>query len=312
MLKKQKWSNIIDNKLVFYPRKLNNDVEVKNVKYDQQLKKTIEFIGQHLDETLSLDKLSEISCISKFHFHRLFTAFTGLSLQQYIRWLRLKRAAHQLIVDKNQSIITIAINAGFESHEAFSRAFKKTCGLNPSQYRKNGGWSYWEKSPYCLPQPSETKLNVDVKTIQQIRLAVMEHRGDPMLVGETVNQLVTWAKKQTINVKPKPGEAFALGYDDPKTTAAAEFRLDLGIKVPENLQLTGVVEKYLPAGRYAVAMHHGSRENISDTVYYLYRDWLTHSGEQLGDLPCVFCYYNFDHEVAETELLTECWLLLKD
>src|ERR1700733_11484323 len=120
--------------------------------YHQRLKKIIEYIGQHLDEELSLESLSDIFHISKFHFHRLFTAFTGLSLQQYIRWLRLKRAAHQLIVNKDQSIINIAINAGFESHEAFSRAFKKACGFTPSQYRRNSSWSHWEKSPYCLPK----------------------------------------------------------------------------------------------------------------------------------------------------------------
>lgn len=50
---------------------------------------------------------------------------------------------------------------------------------------------------------------------------------------------------------------------------------------------------------------------MSDMIYAMYRDWLPSSGEELGDLPCIFCYYNFEHEVAETELLTECWLLLK-
>ena len=71
--------------------------------YHKQLQKVIDSIGQHLDEKISLESLSDISCLSKFHFHRLFTAFIGLFLYQYIRWLRLKRAAHQLIVDKDQS-----------------------------------------------------------------------------------------------------------------------------------------------------------------------------------------------------------------
>lgn len=68
--------------------------------YEHQLQKVIDYIGKHLDEKLTLDQLSDVACFSKYHFHRIFTAFTGLSLQQYIRWLRLKRAAHQLIVYK--------------------------------------------------------------------------------------------------------------------------------------------------------------------------------------------------------------------
>lgn len=280
--------------------------------YHQKLTRVISFIGEHLDADISLETLSEKFAISKFHFHRLFTAFTGLSLHQYIRWLRLKRAAHQLIVNKDQAIINIAINAGFESHEAFSRAFKKECGLSPSQFRQGSSWSCWEEPPYCLSKRGETYMKVDIKNLNKIRLAIVEHRGDPNLVGESVNKLISWAKSQTINLKPKPGEAFAIAYDDPKTTPAGDFRLDLGIKIPENLQVQGeVVEKYIPAGRYAVAMHKGSHSNLSDTVYAIYREWLPNSKEELGDFPCVFCYHNFEHEVAETELLTECWILLK-
>ncbi|MCC5015124.1 MULTISPECIES: AraC family transcriptional regulator [unclassified Legionella] len=280
--------------------------------YERQLKKVIEFIGKHLDEKLTLNQLSDIACFSKYHFHRLFTAYTGLSLQQYVRWLRLKRAAHQLIVNKDKSIIEIAINAGFESHESFTRAFKQACHLNPSEFRAQSSWQVWEQQPYCLPKQGEMTMNVTIKNIAARRLAVLEHRGDPQKVGDSVNRLINWAKAQTINLKPKAGEAFGFAYDDPQTTPAAEFRFDLGITVPEQLKLEGeIIEKRLPAGRYAVATHKGSRNTIGDTVYGLYRDWLPESGEELGNLPCIFCYYNFDHEVAETELITECWLLLK-
>lgn len=281
--------------------------------YQQRLAKVINFIGQNLDKEISLESISEVFCVSKFHFHRLFTAFTGLSLQQYIRWLRLKRAAHQLKIDKDQSIINIAIRAGFESHEAFSRAFKKACGQNPSQYRNNSDNTYWEKSPYFLPREDKTNMNIEIKNINEIRLAMVEHQGDPNLVTDSVNQLIAWAKAQAISLKPKAGEAFGFGYNDPHTTPAAEFRLDLGIKIPKNLKLESnvIVEKFIPSGRYAVVMHKGSRNNLGETIYPIYRDWLPNSGEQLGDFPCIFCYYNFDHEVAETELLTECWFLLE-
>jgi AraC family transcriptional regulator len=280
--------------------------------YQKQLRKVIDFIGQHLDEELSLENLSDISHISKFHFHRLFTAFIGLSLYQYIKWLRLKRAAHQLIINKDQSIINIAINAGFESHEAFSRAFKKACGISPSQYRHGSSWSHWEQSPYCLPKEGKSDMKVDIRNIDKIRLAVVEHKGDPKFVADSVNKLISWSRAQSINLKPKPGEAFGFGYDDPKTTPPSDFRMDICIKIPENLKLDGdIIEKYIPAGRYAVAMHKGSHDTLDETIYPIYREWLPNSGEELGDFPCIFSYYNFEHEVAETELLTECWVLLK-
>lgn len=282
------------------------------MKYANRLQKAVDYIGTRLDTPISLDEISAHSCLSKYHFHRLFTAFTGLSLHQYIRWLRLKRAAHQLIAYKEQSILTIAINAGFDSHEAFSRAFKKTCGLSPAQYRSSHDGSYWSKPPYCIPNSGSRKMNVEIRTIDKTKLAVIEHRGNPNAMAQSINKLITWAKNQPIDLKPRPGDAFGFAYDDPNTTPPENFRFDLALRVPNNFNLNQeVVEKYLPQGRYAVALHEGSHSRIGDTVYRLYRDWLPQSNEQLGELPCIFCYLNFEHEVAETELQTECWLLLE-
>lgn len=280
--------------------------------YKKRINRVVDFIGEHLDDELTLDTLSQVACFSKYHFHRLFTAYTGLSLQQYIKWLRLKRAAHQLIVERDNTIINIALDAGFESHESFTRAFKQSCGENPTDFRLKSSWHTWEAPPYSLPKGDTNMINVSIKELPARRLAVIEHYGDPKKVGESVSKLIAWAKAQPVNLKPKPGEAFGFGYGDPKEVPAEEFRFDLAITIPQTLKLDGeVIEKQLPAGRYAVIFHKGSREAISEKIYWLYRDWLPQSGEELGDLPCIFCYYNFDHEVAETELITEVWLLLK-
>lgn len=284
------------------------------MRYGQPLEKVIEFIGKHLDEKLTLTQLSKVACFSKYHFHRLFTAYTGLPLQQYIRWLRLKRAAHQLKIERNKTIIEVAIHAGFESHEAFTRAFKQICGVSPSEFRAHSSGYVWDKPPYCLPKSKgEIMMNIVIKDLPAKRLAVLEHRGDPKKLDDSINKLIDWAKSHPLDLKPKIGEAFGFAYDDPTTTEPAEFRFDLGIIVPEQLKIDegDIIERHLPSGRYAIAIHKGSRDTISETVYGLYRDWLPNTDEELGDLPCIFCYYNFDHEVAETELLTECWLFLK-
>jgi AraC family transcriptional regulator len=278
--------------------------------YEERIKRVIEFIGKHLNETLSLEELSHVACFSKYHFHRLFTAYTGLSLKQFIKDLRLKRAAHQLIVENDASIIEIALDAGFESHESFSRAFKQRCGLNPTDFRKKVCWDAWKTSSYSLLKQGEKMMNVTIKNMPSRHLAVLEHHGDPQKLGESVNKLLSWLK--THNLILSPGEAFGFAHEDPKLVSPEKFRFDLAITVPRTTKLSNdIIAKDLPAGRYAVAVHKGSREHIGDTVYPLYRDWLPQSNEELADFPCIFCYYNFDHEVAETELLTEVWLLLK-
>jgi AraC family transcriptional regulator len=280
--------------------------------YKERVDRVIDFIGKHLDEELELDELYRIACFSKYHFHRLFTAYTGLPLMNYIKWLRLKRAAHQLIVHKEETIINIALDAGFESHESFARAFKQVCGQSPSEFRRERNWESFENPPQPMHIKGEKIMTITIKELPAKRVAVMEHHGDPMRLSDTLDKLITWAKAQPINLKPKAGEAFGFGYHDPREVKPEEFRFDLALSVPQDFKLNDqVTERTLPAGRYAVTMHKGSRDNIGDTIYSIYRDWLPQSGEELGDLPCIFCYYNFDYEVAETESLTEIWVLLK-
>src|SRR5688572_15222806 len=112
--------------------------------YKQRIDRVVDFIGKNLDADFTLNQLSDISCFSKFHFHRLFTAYTGLSLHKYIRWLRLKRAAHQLIIEKGKHIINIALDAGFKTHESFARAFRQICGKTPAKFKAEPNWHKWE------------------------------------------------------------------------------------------------------------------------------------------------------------------------
>lgn len=280
--------------------------------YEDRINQVINFIGLNIDSELSLEQLSEVACFSKHHFHRLFTAYTGLSLQQYIKWLRLKRAAHQLNTYKGRNILEIALSAGYETHESFARAFKKSCGVSPNDFRKRPNWDLWSQPPYSLPLKQETTMNVTIKELPAKRLAVMEHHGDFKKLGETVDTMRNWVRSQTVDLRPGDDNRFGFAYNDPRTTPADEFRHDLCVVVPESLKIDGCVkEGHLPAGRYAIIVHKGSRENLGDTVDILYKEWLPRSGEELADLPCVFCYRNLEHDVAETELVTDVMLLLK-
>jgi len=78
---------------------------------------------------MSLDTLYQIAHFSKFHFHRQFTGYTGITVNRFIQLMRLKRATYRLAFDKDQKIIDIALDAQFENPESFSRAFKQASAL---------------------------------------------------------------------------------------------------------------------------------------------------------------------------------------
>ena len=280
--------------------------------YKERITRVIEVIDNNLGTNLNLDDLSSIACFSKYHFHRIFTAYTGVSLQYYIKWKRLKRAASDLVVKKNKPIIEIAMDAGFDSHESFSRSFKKICSQTPSNFRSSPNWNVWDGLSCLVINEGENVMNVEIKNLSERRLALVEHHGDYKKLENSVSKLILWAKRQNIDLLPKPKESFGFAYNDPKKTEAKDFRFDIAVTIPQNFKLDGeVLEKRLPEGRYAIVMHKGSRKDIDQTIYRLYRQWLPRSGEEPGNLPCIFCYHNFDHEVKEADAITEIWLLLK-
>ncbi|MFK5949390.1 MAG: helix-turn-helix domain-containing protein [Methylococcales bacterium] len=71
------------------------------------------------------EKLSQVACFSKFHFHRQFTEYMGITVSKFILISRLKQASYQLVYQSHLKIIAIALQANFEKPESFSRVFKK-------------------------------------------------------------------------------------------------------------------------------------------------------------------------------------------
>jgi AraC family transcriptional regulator len=103
----------------------------------KQIQPVVAYAAQHLDEDVSLDALAELAGLSKFHLHRLFLAAAGETPKQFTLRLRLARAAAMLLATRD-SVLDIALACGFQSHEAFSRAFRHALGIAPSAYRARG------------------------------------------------------------------------------------------------------------------------------------------------------------------------------
>jgi AraC family transcriptional regulator len=101
------------------------------------VQKAIWFVEGHSREPISLEQIAQACKVSAFHLTRAFAAATGLSLIRYVRARRLSEAA-RLLAQGAENILSIAIGAGYGSHEAFTRAFRDQFGLTPEQVRAQG------------------------------------------------------------------------------------------------------------------------------------------------------------------------------
>src|SRR5678815_4053053 len=114
---------------------------VTNMQLVEEYSETIEdvmlYIRTHIHEPLNREVLAEVAGFSVPHFHRVFTAQVGESAVSYVHRLRMERAGRKLRMGA-VDITEVARAAGYESHAAFSKAFRQQFGISPSEFRQLG------------------------------------------------------------------------------------------------------------------------------------------------------------------------------
>ena len=253
--------------------------------YSARISHTLSYILKNLDTDLDLDHLSRVANTSKFHFHRQFSASTGISLHKFIQLSRLQAASMQLVFNPTASITQIALEAGYENTESFSRAFKKVHGQTPSFFRKSPTWKDWQTKPLVPPSIGESSMKHKVEIIDfpQKLVAALEHRGTENQVLTSSKRLVEWRKQNGLS--PDRGKTFAIYYNDPNSTPPKE----------------------IPAGRCAKVRHFGPRNNIA-AADYLYREWLPASSHQVRDAPLFFHFINVGPQVQPQDMIADVYL----
>lgn len=152
---------------------------------------------------------------------------------------------------------------------------------------------------------------VHIVSFPETRVAAIEHRDDPELIGNTIRRFITWRKQNKL--PPKVSSTFNILYNHPEEVSAKEYRMDICVATDHDRTdpEVGIVDKTIPAGRCAVLRHVGSDEALDKSVRYLYAQWLPGSGEEPRDFPVFFQCIKFYPDVPESEAITDVFLPVK-
>jgi AraC family transcriptional regulator len=286
--------------------------------YRSRFQKVLEYIDTHLADELDVDRLSDVAAYSKHHFVRQFAELFGMGVYKYVQLSRLKRAAQRLAFRADQSVTDIALDSGYDNAESFSRAFKKSNGQTPSEFRRQPQWTPWHETIQALADLRIQHMHkpihahhVQLVTVDAIKIAVLEHRGDPHLLGDSIRTFIAWRKQHQLH--PSRHATFNLLYDDPEQVPPEAYRFDLCVAFDRQLEpnTSGIVAKTIPAGRCAVLRHLGSDDTLGQSIAWLYAQWLPASGEEPRDFPLYLQRVRFFPDVAEHEAVTDIFLPLK-
>jgi len=287
--------------------------------YHGRMQRVLDYIDQHLDGDLDLERLSSVAAFSKFHFHRQFAATFEMSVHRYVQLARMKRASQRLAHGNAESVTDIAMDAGYDAPDAFARAFRRRLGQSPSSFRKSPEWEPWlmafgplDTARNKLMQIIFTPEDVTIRDLPPRPVAIMEHRGDRATIGATRERFMAWRK--AAGLSPETSPTFMIFRSERCPANPADYSMDLcigtdhPIAADDELMKAGVI----PGGRCAVLRYPGNTNNLEPAALYLYRDWLPASGEEAGDFPM----YSRRQlllipEVGAHEVIVELFLPLK-
>jgi AraC family transcriptional regulator len=263
--------------------------------YHERILRVLTHIQEHLDEALDLEELARVACFSSFHFHRVFAAMTGETIADHVRRLRLERAAMGLRSGA-KPVIQVALDAGYEAHAAFTRAFKTAYGASPAKFRRATGPIAIRNAPsgvHFQPGVPLTTFNTNhlttkimkviTKKIKPLRVAYLRHVGPYENVKQTGFDLV--ARLSADQQIRKRSVHIGIGHDNPAVTPAAELRYDACITIDEDYQpKQPVAVQTIAGGDYAVAKNCPVGK-MKEAYQYLFGKWLARSSRELRPVP---------------------------
>ena len=285
--------------------------------YHARMQRVLDHIDRHPDGDLGLDALSAVAAFSKHHFHRQFKAIFGLSVHRYVHLVRMKRASHRLAFRSGARVTDVALDAGYEAPEAFARAFRQSFGQLPSDFRKSPAWEPWLAALGPLTDARSRFMNspysaedVRIVSVPATPVAIMEHRGDPNRLGDTIRRFIQWRKAN--GVRPATSATFTVFHVDPEKSAPEDYHIDLCAGTDRTFPAgDGVLAGLIPAGRCAVIRVIGSSDDLRPVAQFLYGRWLPASGEEARDFPLYAERVRFFPDVPEHEAVTDLFLPLR-
>lgn len=268
--------------------------------YEARLLRVVDYIHDHPAGDLSLDALSDVAALSRFHFHRVYRAMTGETAAQAVRRIRMYRASAAL-VQTGESFAVIAAQVGYPNLASFTRAFGETYGMSPAAFRKRGELRPF--TPNRIPEIIMT-LPVIIRTEPDRRLGAIGHKGAYHEIGRAFDKLV--ASMASHGLFAHAGKMIGVYYDDPASTALADLRSHAAFEITDDVPLPSPIETLkLAGGRHAVMTHKGPYAGLPAAYDQLFSVWLPKSGEEPGNAPIFEVYLNSPMDTAPEELLTE-------
>lgn len=272
--------------------------------------KTIWLIESHFGVNLTLDDMAANAGVSRTYLSRIFPLATGYSISGYTRARRLSEAAKAL-AEGAPDILSVALDAGYGSHEAFTRAFRDQFGMTPAALRQRRSVAGIALVG-ALPMQADVAVTLSPPRIEAMparRFAGMLERHDMSQTNTIPQQWQKFGPYIGHIGGAIPGSAYGIVRD----SDGFSCNYLCGVEIRSSAELPpGFVTLDLPARRWARIRHSGHISTIRSTVLAIYDQWLPGSGERQAEGASFVEYYGAEFDAASGLGTCEIWIGLVD
>ncbi|MFA8434372.1 MAG: GyrI-like domain-containing protein [Marinifilaceae bacterium] len=298
--------------------------------YLQRINRVMDHIENNLDKELSLEIIAGVAHFSPYHFHRIFSSFTGEALNQFIKRKRIEKAGRLLLINPTQPIGEIACDCGFNSSAVFCRNFRNHFGMTTQEFRatwpsdfsknhqpngKNDQLCESSIAYICNVKQNEKwknimEQNIAIKEMPALNLIYIRHIGQFQLIGKAYEKLFNWAGPRGL-INPPHTKGVTVYHDDPKITDLEKVQQSACITIEQDVTVEGEIGKMnLPANKCAVGSFEIGQEEF-ETAWSTTCGWVTENGYQPIDSAPYEIYYNDHKQHPEGKFIVDICIPVK-
>jgi AraC family transcriptional regulator len=316
--------------------------ELLRKEYEARINRAIDFVYANYSRDFDFGEMADAANFSRFHFHRLFLAFTGETPAEFTRRYRLARAAGFLGSAPGLGVTEIALACGFSGSSAFARAFKDRYGVSASEWRdgkravardSNGGevggkgsetvgnggdapgkggkahagaGGYHDGIDHSERRNVMERLEykIEVKELPAMTVAYARHLGPYGAINEAFERLFKWAGPRGLVAADT--KVLATFHDDTDVTPEDKLRSDACITVPAGTEVGADIGlKTIPGGKFAVGHFELRSDQFGQAWNAIMGEWMPSSGYQPDDRMCYELYLNDHTEHPEGKFIVD-------
>ncbi|MFQ8009837.1 GyrI-like domain-containing protein [Bacillus sp. NIO_002] len=281
----------------------------------KRMNSALTYIEENLTNDIDFKEAARLAFCSEYHFKRMFSFLTGISLSEYIRRRRLTLAAFEL-KDSSVKVIDLAIKYGYHSPDSFARAFQNLHGIRPSEAKHNGhSLKAYPRMTFQLSIKGGNEMNYRIEEKEAFRIVGIKKRVPILFKGvnpdiasmwESLDEAAINQLKELSNVAPVGLISASTNFSEGRTEENGELDHYIGAATTKHCP-NHLSQLEVPASTWAVFEASGSFPDALQEVWgRIYSEWFPSSHYEQIEGPEIL--WNEHKDVTSPSFKSEIWI----